>query len=90
MLPCIPYVNYQRVDGELAADAAPARYLIEGSFSQELTKEQIQRTFWGPEGKPEVENPKNDSGNLAGLHTHWLGPVRQEREPAVAEYLGGK
>ena len=28
MLPCIPYVNYQRVDRELAADAAPARYLI--------------------------------------------------------------
>lgn len=72
MLPCIPYVDYQRVDGELAADAAPARYLIEGSFSQELTKEQIQRTFWGPEGKPEVENPKNDSGNLPWM-LFWQG-----------------
>lgn len=54
------------------ADAAPARYLIEGSFSQELTKEQIQRTFWGPEGKPEVENPKNDSGDLPWM-LFWQG-----------------
>lgn len=49
----IPYVNYQRVDGELAADAAPAWYLMEGSFSEELTQEDIQNIFWGAEGKPE-------------------------------------
>lgn len=49
----IPYVNYQSVDGELAADAAPAWYLMEGSFSEELTQEDIQNIFWGAEGKPE-------------------------------------
>lgn len=72
MLPSIPYVNYQRVDGEPAADAAPARYLMEGSFSRELTKEQIQEIFWGPEGKPEVENPKNDPGDLPWM-LFWQG-----------------
>lgn len=49
----IPYVNYQSVDGELAADAAPAWDLLEGSFSEELTRADIQNIFWGAEGKPE-------------------------------------
>ena len=49
----IPFVNYQSVDGELAADAAPAWDLLEGSFSEELTRADIQNIFWGAEGKPE-------------------------------------
>ena len=52
-LPFIPYVHYQSVDGELAADAAPAWDLLEGSFSEELTRADIQNIFWGAEGKPE-------------------------------------
>ena len=52
-LPSIPYVHYQSVDGELAADAVPAWDLMEGSFSEELTREDIQKIFWGAEGKPE-------------------------------------
>ena len=52
-LPVIPYVHYQSVDGELAADAVPAWDLLEGSFSEELTREDIQKIFWGAEGKPE-------------------------------------
>ena len=52
-LPFIPYVHYQSVDGELAADAVPAWDLMEGSFSEELTREDIQKIFWGAEGKPE-------------------------------------
>ena len=49
----IPYVNYQSVDGALAANAVPFWDLMEGSFSEELTREDIQKIFWGTEGKPE-------------------------------------
>ena len=52
-LPDIPYVNYQNVDGRPAVDAALSRYFLEGSFSVDLTKEEVQNIFWGPAGKPE-------------------------------------
>lgn len=53
MLPNIPYVNYQSVDGKTAVDGAPALWLMEGSFSEEVGWEDIQAILWGPEGKPE-------------------------------------
>lgn len=64
MLPAIPYINYQSVDGLPAADSAPARWLTEGSFARDLTREDIQTIFWGPEGKPESDNEKEPTGDL--------------------------
>ena len=47
MLPMVPYINYQSVDGQQAADVAPALWMMEGSFSRELTWEEIQAIFRG-------------------------------------------
>ena len=52
-LPAIPYINYQSVDGRPAVNADLSRHFLEGSFSVDLTKEDVQKIFWGPEGKPE-------------------------------------
>lgn len=62
MFPLIPYINYQQVDGrqEVAAQiATPA-----GSFDVELTWEDIQTMFWGPEGKPDPDHFKTEQGSL--------------------------
>ena len=48
----IPYINYQNVDGRPAADVALSWELMEGSFSEALTREDIQTIFWGAGGKP--------------------------------------
>ena len=52
-LPAIPYINYQSVDGRPEADGAFSRDSLAGSFSVDLTKEDVQKIFWGAEGKPE-------------------------------------
>lgn len=62
MLPMIPYINYQRVDH--AMDSAAAIALMEGSFRVDLTREDIQTLFWGPEGEPEADHPKTEQGDL--------------------------
>lgn len=62
MFPMIPYINYQQVDGgqEVAALIATP----EGSFDVELTWEDIQTMFWGPEGKPDPDHIKTEQGSL--------------------------
>lgn len=72
MLPAIPYINYQSVDGQTAADSAPARWMTEGSFARDLTREDIQTIFWGPEGKPESGNAKEPTGDLPWM-LFWEG-----------------
>jgi len=62
MFPNIPWIYYQEPD--MSMDMAASIALPEGSFQVELTREQIQGIFWGPEGKPEAEHPKNDTGDL--------------------------
>lgn len=52
-LPAIPYINYQSVDGRPAVNADLSRHFLEGSFSVDLTKEEVQNIFWGPAGRPE-------------------------------------
>ena len=52
-LPAIPYVNYQSVDGQPAIDGTPSRLMLAGSYRVDLTWEEIQKIFWGSEGKPE-------------------------------------
>ena len=46
---CIPVLSFQEGINEVAACLA----LPEGSFYVELTLEDLQKVFWGPEGKPE-------------------------------------
>lgn len=62
MFPMIPYINYQPVDRVMEPAASIA--LMEGSFRVELTREDIQTLFWGPEGKPEAGHPKTEQGSL--------------------------
>lgn len=45
----LPSLNFQEGMGEVAASIA----LPEGSFYVELTLEDLQKLFWGPQGKPE-------------------------------------
>ena len=52
-LPAIPYIHYPDVGDLPAADTSPSRMMLAGSYSVELTKEDVQKIFWGPEGKPE-------------------------------------
>jgi len=71
MFPMIAGVGYADVTGspELAASLA----LPEGSFSVPLSKEDIQKLFWGPEGKPAVDNPKTDPGDFPVMLMNWAG-----------------
>ena len=72
MLPMVPYINYQSVDGQQAADGSPALWMMEGSFARDLTWEDIQTIFWGPEGKPESGNEKEPAGELPWM-LFWEG-----------------
>lgn len=62
MLPSVPWIAYPDRTNE--ADMQLRIALPEGSFSRELTKEDIQLIFWGPEGKPEDLHFKVDGGDL--------------------------
>lgn len=44
-----------------------------GSFSVDLEKEDILKLFWGKDGKPAVENPKLDTGDLPLMLMNWAG-----------------
>lgn len=65
MFPMVPYIDYSNtppyiLDGHVfyQRDYPP------GSFTVDLTKEDIQTIFWGPEGKPEAIHPKVEQGDL--------------------------
>lgn len=62
MFPMIPYINYSDVAS--SPDLAAAIALPKGSFRVDLTEEQIQAIFWGPEGKPDAAHPKQVQGAL--------------------------
>ena len=53
MPPMIPAINYQDISDWLQADVS--RVYAPGSFTVDLTKEEIQDIFWGLDGKPEAE-----------------------------------
>lgn len=44
-----------------------------GSFDVELTKDDILKLFWGPEGKPPVDDPKTDPGDFPLFLMNWQG-----------------
>jgi len=71
MFPMLLWVGYNEVteDPQVAASLA----LPDGAFTVELTKEDIQKLFWGPEGKPEVENVKTDPGDFPLMLMNWAG-----------------
>lgn len=69
--PNIHGVDYANVDGR---SEVKARVLLpDGSFTVELGKEDILKIFWGPEGKPPVENPKTDPGDFPLMLMNWAG-----------------
>lgn len=45
----------------------------DGSFTVELSKEDVLKLFWGAEGKPAVENPKTDPGDFPLFLMNWQG-----------------
>lgn len=69
--PAVLGVDFADVTKEpqLAASIA----LPDGSFSVDLNKEAILKLFWGKEGKPEVENPKTDTGDFPLMLMNWAG-----------------
>lgn len=62
MFPMVPAIVYQ--DATNIPELAASRAFAPGTFTMELTKEDIQGIFWGPEGKPEAEHPKTEQGDL--------------------------
>ena len=60
--PMVPFINYQNITGTdtVSMDWCWAK----GTFRVFLTREDIQTIFWGPEGKPEADYPKNEQGDL--------------------------
>lgn len=60
--PMIPGIDYRDRTG--IPDMALSRAYAPGSFFVDLTKEDIQTIFWGPEGKPQADHPKTEQGDL--------------------------
>lgn len=71
MFPDIHGVDYADVSGEFPLAASISR--SPGSFDVELTKADILKIFWGPDGKPAVENPKTDTGDFPLFLMNWQG-----------------
>lgn len=62
MFPMIPAIQYPDRSG--SDELALSRIYAPGSFTVDLTKEDIQTVFWGPQGKPEAVHPKAEQGDL--------------------------
>ena len=60
--PMIPYIHYQDVSA--VPETAASRAFAPGSFTVDLTREDIQAIFWGAQGKPEAGHPKTKQGDL--------------------------
>ena len=58
----MPALNFREEYNDIAASIA----LPEGSFRVELTLKDLQKVFWGPEGKPDTLNPDTDLPWLLG------------------------
>lgn len=71
MFPDIHGVDYADMSEKPKVAASIAR--SPGSFDVELTKEDVLNIFWGPQGKPVVENPKVDTGDFPLFLMNWQG-----------------
>lgn len=61
-LPMLPGILYpDRID---SPDMALSRAYALGSFTVDLTKEDIQTILWGPGGKPPADHPKTEQSDL--------------------------
>lgn len=63
MLPFVPWVGFPQTTN-IMTQSKTRIALPEGAFSRPLTKEDVQKIFWGPEGKPESAEPGTDTGDL--------------------------
>ncbi len=71
MFPAIFSVDYADLSGQAEVDASIAR--SPGSFDVELERDDILKVFWGPEGKPEPEHFKMDTGDFPLFLMEWAG-----------------
>ncbi len=71
MFPMIAGVDY--ADATKVPEVAVSIAFPNGAFTVDLTKEDVQKLFWGPEGKPAVENPKTDPGDFPVMLMNWAG-----------------
>lgn len=69
--PAILSVDY--ADATRSPELAASIAFPDGSFTVELSKEDILKLFWGPEGKPAAENPKTDPGDFPLFLMNWQG-----------------
>ena len=69
--PMIPYIRYQDMT-EVPEIAAARRAFPPGSFTVELTRQDIQAIFWGAEGRLEADHPKTEQGDLPWM-LFWEG-----------------
>lgn len=60
--PTVPAITYS--DAADRFEAAASRAFAPGTFTVDLTMEDIQGIFWGPGGRPEAEHPKTEQGDL--------------------------
>ena len=60
--PMVPEISYQ--DISYTSELEASRAFTPGAFTVDLTMEDIQGIFWGPEGKPEPKHPKMEQGDL--------------------------
>lgn len=71
MFPNVHAVDYADVSGQPELAFSIAR--TPGSFDVELTREDILKIFWGPEGKPQPVNRKADTGDFPLFLMNWQG-----------------
>lgn len=64
MFPMIPGIDYRDITDRSQLSADMSRVYMPGTFTVDLTKEDIQTIFWGPEGKPQSDHPKTEQGDL--------------------------
>ena len=71
----MPALNF--VDATKSSEAAADIALPEGSFEVDLTLADLQKLFWGPDGKPETLNPDTDLpwSLYWGGYTVWMRAV---------------
>lgn len=71
MFPMVAGVDFADVTD--SPEVAASIVLPEGAFSVPLTKEDMQKLFWGPDGKPQVEHAKMDPGDFPVMLMNWAG-----------------
>jgi len=71
MFPMVLAIDY--ADATSSLELAASLAFPNGAFSVDLTKEDVQKLFWGPGGKPPADDPKTDPGDFPVMLMSWAG-----------------